>query len=54
MLQEGSLPIKEITFRLGYAHVSNFTTAFTKRYGAPPADYRQLVCGAYALGGISS
>ena len=33
-------PIKEISFRLGYAHLSTFTNAFTRRFGISPASYR--------------
>jgi AraC-like DNA-binding protein len=35
------LPLKEIAFRVGYNHVSNFINAFTARYGAPPRQYTQ-------------
>ena len=35
----GTLPLKEIAFRVGYNHVSNFVNAFTARYGAPPRQY---------------
>jgi AraC-like DNA-binding protein len=33
------VPLKEIAFRVGYNHVSNFINAFTARYGAPPRQY---------------
>ena len=33
------LLLKEIAFRVGYNHVSNFVNAFTVRYGAPPRQY---------------
>lgn len=32
-------PLKDVAFRVGYNHVSNFITAFTARYGAPPRQY---------------
>lgn len=32
--------IKEIAFDLGYRHVSNFTMAFTKHFGQPPARFQ--------------
>ncbi len=35
-LQSPRASLKEIAFRVGYNHVSNFITAFTRRYGAPP------------------
>ncbi len=31
--------IKQIARRVGYSHVSNFTAAFTRRYGEPPMRY---------------
>ncbi len=31
--------LKDVAFRVGYNHVSNFITAFTARYGAPPRQY---------------
>ena len=40
MLLNHDLSIKEIAFRLGYAHISTFTNAFTRRFGTPPASYR--------------
>jgi AraC-like DNA-binding protein len=33
------VPLKEVAFRVGYNHVSNFVNAFTSRYGAPPRQY---------------
>ncbi|MBI3446037.1 MAG: helix-turn-helix domain-containing protein [Magnetospirillum sp.] len=33
--------MKEISHRLGYAQVSTFTTAFSRHYGCPPADFRK-------------
>ena len=41
LLRDGEMPIKEIAFRLGYAHVGTFTTQFTRRFGTPPAGYRR-------------
>ena len=29
-------PLKQVAFRVGYNHVSNFINAFTARYGEPP------------------
>lgn len=31
--------LKDVAFRVGYNHVSNFITAFTARYGAPPRQH---------------
>lgn len=47
----GVLPIKAIAHRVGYAHVSNFTAAFARRYGMPPARY---VRAARGCGGVEA
>ncbi|MBF0393085.1 MAG: helix-turn-helix transcriptional regulator [Alphaproteobacteria bacterium] len=36
----GSIPMAEIAASLGYAHLSTFTAAFTKRFGVPPTRLR--------------
>ncbi len=54
LLREGALPIKEISFRLGYSHANHFITAFTRRFGEPPAKFRRSVISSHALGGIFS
>ncbi|MBF0393086.1 MAG: helix-turn-helix transcriptional regulator [Alphaproteobacteria bacterium] len=41
LLTEGDMAIKQIAFRLGYSHVGNFTAAFSRRFGVPPANYRK-------------
>jgi AraC-like DNA-binding protein len=38
-LEEGTATLKEISFRVGYDHVSNFVHAFRRRFGAPPRQY---------------
>lgn len=38
-LEEEALSLKEVSFRVGYEHVSNFVHAFRDRFGAPPAQY---------------
>lgn len=35
-LESGAAPLKQIAWRVGYNHVSNFINAYTARYGAPP------------------
>ncbi len=40
-MQEGNLPIKMISARLGYSHVNHFTIAFKKKFGYPPGSLRQ-------------
>ena len=47
LLRDGEMTIKEIAFRLGYAHVATFTNQFTRRYGVPPASYR---CSLRSIG----
>ncbi|MGH3739525.1 MAG: helix-turn-helix transcriptional regulator, partial [Micromonosporaceae bacterium] len=39
-LSDGSLPVREIAERLGYADTSTFTHAFTRRHGQSPREYR--------------
>jgi AraC-like DNA-binding protein len=38
-LRTEAVPIKTIAFRVGYNHVTNFITAFTRRFGTPPRQY---------------
>ncbi len=40
LLEKEVLSIKEIAFRLGYVHVTNFTNAFRRRFGCPPGAVR--------------
>jgi AraC-like DNA-binding protein len=40
-LLKTNTPIKVIAARLGYAHVSNFTSAFSNKYGYPPGKLRR-------------
>lgn len=40
LVMEGSTSMAEIAASLGYAHLSTFTAAFTKRFGAPPTRLR--------------
>ncbi len=53
LVRDGALPIKRIAFLLGYAHVSNFTIAFTRRFGMAPASYRKATASVYAVERIS-
>jgi len=36
LLASGELSVKQVAWRAGYAHVSNFSLAFTRRFGHPP------------------
>jgi len=38
-LVEGKLPLKKVAQTVGYKHVSNFISAFTRYYGLPPKAY---------------
>jgi AraC-like DNA-binding protein len=38
-LQSEEMSLKEVSFRGGYNHVTNFVSVFTARYGAPPRQY---------------
>jgi AraC-like DNA-binding protein len=39
VLEQGGLSLTDVARRVGYNHVSNFISAFTARYGAPPRRY---------------
>ncbi len=39
VLESGKASLKQVAFRVGYDHVSNFINAFAARYGAPPRQY---------------
>ena len=54
LLSEGALPIKEISFRMGYSHVNHFIAAFSRRSGVPPAKYRQSVLSLHTMSGKRS
>jgi AraC-like DNA-binding protein len=45
-LEEVDLTLKDVAFRVGYNHATNFISAFTARYGAPPRKYRDRILGA--------
>lgn len=40
-LETGDASIKLIAHRVGYAHVSNFTAAFSRRYGMSPSQFQR-------------
>lgn len=37
--EAGGVSLKEVAFRVGYNHVTNFISAFRARYGAPPMQF---------------
>lgn len=45
LLVSSTTHIKQIAADVGYGHVTNFTTAFARRFGMPPAKYRQRHVG---------
>lgn len=38
-MEQGVVNLKEVSFRVGYNHVSNFVHAFRARYGASPRQF---------------
>jgi AraC family transcriptional regulator len=43
LLSDTNLPLKDISFRLGFAHPCSFSTAFRKLQGETPLSYRRRV-----------
>jgi AraC-like DNA-binding protein len=41
LLVRGSVPVEAVALSIGYASLSSFTTAFTKRTGLSPSEFRQ-------------
>ncbi len=42
LLRDSALPVSEIALAVGYGNNANFSTAFKKRFGMTPKQYRQL------------
>ena len=42
LLREGAMPVKEISYHVGYRHPASFIRAFRKEFGSAPARYRGL------------
>ena len=40
-LQQSKISIKQLDAMLGYAHVSNFTIAFKRKFGYPPGSLKR-------------
>jgi len=40
LLENSHKTLKEISYSLGYKHTCNFITAFKKRYGKPPGQWK--------------
>jgi len=48
LLRESSYSMKEIAFRVGFRHPSQFTRAFNGSYGVSPSEYRtQEIAGVF-------
>lgn len=41
LLQSGQYSIKEVAYLTGYSYVSNFSSAFTRKFGNPPSSARK-------------
>lgn len=41
VLETEDIPLKQVAYRVGYSHASNFVTAFKARFGAPPRQYKK-------------
>jgi AraC-like DNA-binding protein len=42
-LECGAISLKDVAFRVGYSHVTNFINAYKARFGAPPRSHRGRV-----------
>ncbi|MBO9201394.1 MULTISPECIES: helix-turn-helix transcriptional regulator [Niastella] len=40
LLLTTSMPITDITYHIGYSHVTHFTTLFKKEFGVTPTEFR--------------
>jgi len=40
LLRTTDLPLKAVAWRVGFAHAGNFSTAFRRRFGVTPTEYR--------------
>ncbi len=40
-LERGDVPLKQISYRVGYRHTNNFIQAFTKYFGISPTKYKR-------------
>jgi len=49
LLESHQYSVSEVAARVGYAHLPAFTTAFTKRFGAPPSGVKARRDGAAVL-----
>ncbi len=48
LLEQRSLPIRDVARLVGYRHATHFARAFRRHYGASPADFRGRPSGARA------
>lgn len=40
-IESSNVPVKQIAFRVGYSHVTNFINAFKAQFGKPPSHFRK-------------
>lgn len=45
LLAGTNMPVKEVSYIVGYRHAASFVRAFRKRFGCPPKSYRGDACG---------
>jgi AraC-like DNA-binding protein len=41
LVEAGDVPLKEIAWRVGYNHLSNFVSAFAEHFGLPPRQFQR-------------
>ncbi|WP_136161279.1 helix-turn-helix transcriptional regulator [Sphingomonas flavalba] len=42
LLESENMPLKQVAYKVGYCHASNFCTAFKRHFGRPPKNYMRL------------
>lgn len=42
LLESGNLPLKQVAYKVGYCHASNFCTAFKRYFGKPPKSFMRF------------
>lgn len=51
LLEQSQLPLKEIAYRAGYRHVSNFCIAYKRHFGLTPSETRRRAASVTKLSG---
>jgi len=47
LLQDAGMPVKEVSYIVGYRHSASFVRAFQRKFGCPPKRYREIVDSAH-------